>query len=79
VAGTTRPEDIIFSGGWIAADPDAVFDRAIALGHLSQDPTDDRYAGDWMYTSHRTLDGRAGFKHKRTRIYLWVSLDPTAS
>jgi len=49
-------------------DPEQAFDAAIAAGKLSTDPTDELYAGAWMYMC--TVNGEDQFKHIQTRHYL---------
>lgn len=44
------------------------FEDAIILNHLSRNPEDDHYAGNYMYM--QTINGIDRFKHKVTRNYL---------
>ena len=54
-------------------DSQAAFSDAIATGELSDDPSSQRYAGDYMYMC--TVNGADQFKHSVTRQYL-TSLTP---
>lgn len=48
------------------------FDKAIAAGLLSNDSEVDNYAGMYMYMG--VTDGKAGFKNRMTRTYLWQDI-----
>ena len=60
--------------GRITVVPDAepVFDAAIAAGVFSDDPSDRRWAGHYMYLFHDE-HGTAWFKHRDTRAHVLVS------
>lgn len=51
-------------------DPQAAFERAIAAGRLSDDPTRSDYAGHYMYMGPTTDGKHDAFKHVFTREYL---------
>ena len=52
-----------------ARESEAAFYRAIRSGRLSGVPTDENYAGNYMYMG-TAMNGRTMFKHIETRQYI---------
>jgi len=62
----------------VARDAEDVFRAAIRAGLLSDDPSNSRWAGHYMYMFHDE-NGAAWFKHRDTRAYLTLSARREAS
>ncbi len=52
-------------------NPQEAFEQAIKEGRLSDNPTDENYAGHYMYMGPGCgrLEGKDAFKHSLTRKY----------
>lgn len=59
------------------SDPARAFNRAIALGVLSKDPTARNFAGNFMYMFD--AEGKHAFKHIGLRQYVYAEAETQGS